>query len=281
MSYLNRMQEYRRNLESGQSDVPPSVQMSNLPPDQTENIFNDNMNVMRDQMLQKATAPFTAVGSADLVRRGFNKIPAIQDIKDAYQKSGEFADKLKGILKNNDLQSFLDDPESAIKTFTDPIKQKVLDAVNEGIDKVKAQGLDTIGEAGQKAQDLGNVVGDKISTLSDSIPTSDEAAALTQKITSAAGQGLGEGIQKGLFGNQANPVQEAPEEEAFNRDFQANLDADGEGAPVEAEVDPEEAFNREFQASLDADGEGPQNSHPAQAGQVEAEAEAEEAPRSF
>ena len=253
MSYLDRMNEYRQKFESGRNEAPSSMEIGALPPDQTQNIFNDNMDIVRDKLAENITAPITTGGSIDLLRRGFNKLPAVQDIKDAYQNSKTFVGKLKGVLQNEDLQGFLDDPEGALKNFAAPLKQKVIDAVNEGVESAKSQALNVIGDVGDQAADLSQTVGDKIANLSDALPTGDEAAELTQKLASAAGEGLGQGIQKGIFGTGGSTSQaEAPE-------------VVDEGGETESD------FNDRFQASLNEDGQG-QTEHLPQAGQTEAEA---------
>ena len=271
MSYLDRMQQYRQQFDSGRDEVPSSVSLTNIPPDQTENIFKDKTGVQQDELAEKATAPVTTIGASDLLRRGFNKLPAVQDIRDAFAKSSDFADKVKSALGNEDLQSFINDPEGAIKSFAGPLKQKVIDAVNEGIESAKSQATNAIGEG---AQSIGDV-----------LPSADQAVDFTQRLSNAAGQGIGEGIQRGIFGGgtsapssgvasggdefpENNPATGDPEEEAFNIRFQKSLNEDDgpshiatagqneseEGSQSQQQLDPAQEEADQFSGSAESSG---------------------------
>jgi len=117
MSYFDRLREFNQRLDSKRQFIQPINPLSNLPPDATKNIFHDKIALMQDKLAEDATAPFTAIGAGDLVRRGIKAIPAIQDIQNAWDKSQEFRNKLNDILGNDKVKSLLKDPEGTIGSF--------------------------------------------------------------------------------------------------------------------------------------------------------------------
>lgn len=139
MTYFDRLQEAQRRLDSKRRFIEPINPLSNLPPDETKNIFHDKIALMQDQIMQDATAPFTTLGAAELVRRGVKAIPAVKDILNAWDKSQEFRNKLNGLLDNDTVKSLLKDPEGTLSSLGEEAKGKVLQAMSDGISSVKDQ----------------------------------------------------------------------------------------------------------------------------------------------
>ena len=138
MSYFNKLQQYRNRLEGRRQYIVPQP-LNNLPPDQSVNLYHDKVRLLQDQIAQDATAPFTALGGGDLLRRGIQKIPGVKELQDAYSKSQEMRDKLNDFLDNDQLKSFLEDPEGTIKGLGQDAKDALTKIVNDGIAHATSQ----------------------------------------------------------------------------------------------------------------------------------------------
>jgi len=136
MSYFDRLQKYKERIDANRPMLDPVNPLSQLPPDETKNIFSDKINLMNDKLAEDATAPITAIGGADLLRRGVKALPVVKDINDAWEKSKEFRGKVSNLLGDERVQQFLKDPEGTLNSLAGDVKAKLLDAVNQGVSNV-------------------------------------------------------------------------------------------------------------------------------------------------
>jgi hypothetical protein len=242
MSYLDRIQKNREAYEASRGEIPSSInQFQGIDPDQSNNIFNDKMNEERDELFQKITAPLTAIGSARILKRGVGAIKSVQDLKTLYNKGGEFSDKIKSMLGNENVQKFINDPESALANMGETLKNKVISSVNEGLDNAK----DTLSGLGEDAGDGVETLGSKIGSIANdaknalsSIPSLEEGTALAENSAARISQAVAEGFTRGASGGVTNVAHEAtggifkqaPQEDP---DLQAAFDkADEEEKPI-------------------------------------------------
>lgn len=227
MSYFDRLRKHQVSYDLNGEDLPfLRSSLTPIPQDETQQIFNDKMGEQRDQLFEQATAPFTAVGATDLIRRGINAIPAVKDIQNAIKKGGEFADKVKDIVGSDNFQNFMDDPEGFVKNMASGAKQGLIDTLNQGV---------------SRAQNMASTLGESADQLGDSIPTFDQA---TDQLSRAAGKiarAAGEGARQGVMGQTQDdsPAPDPPadeDEEAFHRRFQDALNEDGGPQPEEQQA---------------------------------------------
>jgi hypothetical protein len=204
MSFVDRFRDAHDFSKTG---LPPMVsQLTPIPQDTTQSLYNDKMNEYRDKLAEDLTAPFTTLGGVDLLRRGINTIPAVQDIRDMMKKGGDFANKVRDLVGSDDVQSLINDPEGYIRGLGEDVKGKLISTLNDGINRARTA-IDTT------ADGVGNAVesiGRGLPTLEDVVPVAEDAA---RRIASAAAQGVTSGVASGLgFSTSAPPAAAAPAE---------------------------------------------------------------------
>lgn len=204
MSFVDRFRDAHDFSKTG---LPPMVsQLTPIPQDTTQSLYQDKMNEYRDKLAEDLTAPFTTVGSVDLLRRGVNAIPAVQDIRDMMKKGGDFANKVRDLVGSDDVQSLINDPEGYIRGLGEDAKGKLISTLNDGINRARTA-IDTT------ADGVGNAVesiGRGLPSLEDVVPIAEDAA---RRIGSAAAQGVTSGVASGLgLPGSAPPAAAAPAE---------------------------------------------------------------------
>lgn len=204
MSFVDRFRDAHDFSKTG---LPPMVsQLTPIPQDTTQSLYQDKMNEYRDKLAEDLTAPFTTVGSVDLLRRGINAIPAVQDIRDMMKKGGDFAKKVRDLVGSDDVQSLINDPEGYIRGLGEEAKGKLISTLNDGINRARTA-IDTT------ADGVGNAVesiGRGLPSLEDVVPVAEDAA---RRIASAAAQGATSGVASGLgLPTSAPPAAAAPAE---------------------------------------------------------------------
>jgi len=268
MSYLNSLQKYRDMMEYGRGELPESVStLTQLPPDQSQNIFNYTQGKEQAEIGMQAVAPFAAVAGTDLLRRGAKFIPAIKDLQTALGQGGEFADKVASIVGKENIANFLKDPEGSISKLASDNQEKILQAIADRFGTGAAQ----VGEGAAQ-------VGQKLSGLAESIPSAEDLGSMAGRFAQGLTGAIGQGISQSVFGPPAptapptgmvdaagKPILPTPPE-MYGR--QAGVAEPYEfDSGMRQPFASEEDFDRAFQADLGA----PVSSHPAQAGQVETE----------
>jgi len=204
MSFVDRFRDAHDFSKTG---LPPMVsQLTPIPQDTTGSLYNDKMNEYRDKLAEDLTAPFTTLGGVDLLRRGINTIPAVQDIRDMMKKGGDFANKVRDLVGSDDVQSLINDPEGYIRGLGEDAKGKLISTLNDGINRARTA-IDTT------ADGVGNAVesiGRGLPSLEDVVPVAEDAA---RRIASAAAQGATSGVASGFgFPTSAPPAAAAPAE---------------------------------------------------------------------
>lgn len=224
MSYLERMRAHRQAFDFGRQGLPSSVStLTPIPRDSTQALYNDKMNEYRDKLAEDLTAPFTTVGGVDLLRRGINKIPAIQDIKDLMDRGGKFAEKVKNFLGSDDVRSFTDDPEGYLRNLAGDSRDKLVGMLNDGINEARG----TLNEALPG-------VGDAIENLGRAIPTTEDAIRLgetsAERIGGALSKGIVEGTKQGLgLAGPAGGEEEDADTQELREAFEAHEAREAQG----------------------------------------------------
>lgn len=158
-SYFDRLQRFRRNLDSSQDFMPDAGSVvQNLDPvgaDQSQNIFKDKQAELRDKIAEDALGPFAGLGGVDVIRRGIKAIPEVKKLRAAMKTGSDLYNKVTDVLGSDAVKDLVDDPAKALRTLAqekgEDFVNKLTDTLNEGV-RSFAQGA-TGGESG----DLGDI----------------------------------------------------------------------------------------------------------------------------
>ena len=161
-TYLERLNNNINKIQNRSKFIGDPSSLSQLPADQTENLYKDRIDSYKDNAVEQGFAPIGAIGSADILRRGvgvaIDGLPVVKDIKNAYSQSLNLRNKLGDLLSDDKVQSFLKDPEGTIAQMGEGLRQQVLDSVNNGINEVKGNALSSLDDLPTNLTDVGNTV---------------------------------------------------------------------------------------------------------------------------
>lgn len=273
--YRQNIENKYRNLGNQPPEDPSYSSFSDIPADQSSNIYNDKIRENYDEIAQGVTAPFTAVGSVHLAGKigsqVLKRVPFLNKIKEAYGASQEVQSKVNALLGRDDVKSFLEDPEGTFKRLAGPIQDKFKNL------------LDSIPESGEElASKLGSKVAESIKSgvrsslgFSEATP---EASAASESAEEAPGmlERIKGAISDRIFGSSQPAEPQSAEDAQFDKDFQSSLDQD-EPKTLESKVAADEDYaDSDFKDALTGNESVLEQSRIARAGRVDQVADLKE-----